>query len=288
MTRLPSSREDQTIGRVADALALVPAVRLTTPERWRTAAIEGDRPARRAAGSLSIRRFTPGRLVLLAVGLAGIVVAALIVLPGSPGKPAEALAVFDRPAVDARHIRAATPTLAQAAAHYADARAIATPTGTGYVMHAADGRVCLAVPDPADGWGQSCATPEQIEQRGLVVGLAPREGHSGSAELVAVLPDSVSDVTLHRADGTSAPLDVTDGYLAVSMANPGSATVSYRIGDQDLSIPLAPHARCFMNGDTGLSKPAAASRTRALRQALGIPPCDERGDPGSSPAGGAP
>jgi len=274
MTRLPSSREDQTIGRVADALALVPAVRLTTPERWRTASIEGDLPARRAAGSLSIRRFTPGRLVLLAVGLAGIVVAALIVLPGSPGKPAEALAVFDRPAVDARHIRAATPTLAQAAAQYADARAITTPTGTGYVMHAADDRVCLAVPDPADGWGQSCATPKQIEQRGLVVGLSPKQGRGGTAELVAVLPASVSDVTLHRNDGTSAPLDVTDGLLAVSMASPGSATVSYRLGRQELSIPLAAHARCFVNGNTGLSKSAAASRARALRRALGIPPCD--------------
>jgi hypothetical protein len=176
------------------------------------------------------------RLAGIATSVTGVVAAGVAVLAlggsSSVDRADAALGVFKRPVVDATRLRPLTPVLARGQAKYANARAIATASGTGYVMPAADGRVCLAVPDPGDGYGESCATAEQIEQRGLPVILTSDRGGA----MAAVVPKTASDAVLHLPDGSTRGLDIVDGVITAAAT--GKASVSFRVGSRLVSVPL--------------------------------------------------
>lgn len=71
------------------------------------------------------------------------------------------------------------------------ARAIKTVTGTGWVIPG-DGYLCIAVPDPVDGYGTSCLPTEDAVRQGLALTL------SGN------MPDGQAAETLLVADGRQA------------------------------------------------------------------------------------
>jgi hypothetical protein len=187
---------------------------------------------------------------IAAVGLPG---------PSSVDHADAALPVFKRPVVDATRLRPSTPVLARRQADYGAARAIATPNGRGYVVPAADGSVCLAIPDAGDGYGESCASAEQIERRGLPVILT--SGNRGV--MAAVVPKMASDATLHLLDGTKKPLNIVDGVITAKAA--GRADVTFRLGARIVSVPLHFDRACVQI-DKGDPAPSEDDK-RAVRAA---------------------
>jgi hypothetical protein len=192
-------------------------------------------------------------------------VAALVSLSGSATDRAEALPVFALPSVDASQLRAATEVLARGGADYEHARVITTPSGKGYVLTADNDSVCLAVPDPGNGFAQACAAAEQIDKRGLVVELSSRGDHT--SQLVAIVPGGTAQPTLRDSDG-SRRLQADDGVLTASAS--GDATVSYRTpagGEVDLS--LGEHRpRCF-----GVLPGTSDQAVKETEKQSGLPPC---------------
>lgn len=261
MSNPPLTPENHLPESFISNLSAIPAVTLTKPARWETSVAPASK-----TGSPKLahrRRFVPLTVAGACAVAAAIVMTAL--LSDSPAGPAEAeaLSVFARPAVDASGVRASTATLARNGASYQDARAVTTPNGTGYVMTADDGRVCLAIPDdPGAGFGQSCASTGDIERRGLHVALvSPRRG-----VMVAIVPRATSDAILHRSDGTSERLQIDDGIVAAAAS--GDASVSYRTATQLVTVSLHRSARCFQ-------PPAGASpsKLRFMQRGMGVPPC---------------
>lgn len=70
------------------------------------------------------------------------------------------------------------------------ARSIRTPYGTGYVIPG-DGHLCIAVPDPVDGFGESCVDTETATQLGLWVRLVG-DGPDAKAMDTIVMPDGTT------------------------------------------------------------------------------------------------
>ena len=189
--------------------------------------------------TLAARRRVPG-FAISAVGVVAVGVVAAVALSGesSDNEAEAALPVFTRPAIDATPTRQHTPELARAGAD-SQARPIATVNGPGYVMSAAGGRVCLAFPAKADGYGESCADAEQVKRRGLHVVLAgPRKG-----AMAAVVPTTASDAVLHLPGGTDRKLDIVDGVITASAT--GNASVSFQIGARKVSVSLNGYIRCL-------------------------------------------
>jgi hypothetical protein len=81
------------------------------------------------------------------------------------------------------------------------ARAIETPTGTGWVIPGA-GFLCIAVPDPVDGWGTSCVPTKVGVRRGLAIGLTAADGRSTETLLV---PDGATAEKVVGPVSTGAP-----------------------------------------------------------------------------------
>jgi hypothetical protein len=227
----PRSREG-VIETVVERLNSIPPARLNGPPRWRQSAATNDN-----GGWRSFRRAGLATSIACAVS-AGIAVAILFSSSSAVEQSDAALPVFQRPAVDASRTRALTPTLARNQAKYAHARQIETPNGAGYVMAAADGRICVAIPDVVDGYGQSCASRDQVERRGLAVSLTSNRG----GVMAAVLPKTASDAALHEANGSTRTLEIIDGTITASAV--GRASVSYRIGERRVSVRLFADLRC--------------------------------------------
>jgi len=231
MDSRPPSVDDELIRGIIRQLETISPVTLAEPARWRTAAADhGGRVG--ARGSRPVRVATAGMCV------AGAAVAFTLVSSSpsrSPTAPAEAhaLPVFNRPAVNATRVRSQTPTLAAHAASYNDARAFQSTTGTGYAMTAENGLVCLAIPD-TDGYGQSCASKDKIEHRGLYVALVGSQGGS----MAAVLPATATDARLDRSDGSTDRLPIIDGIVTASASAHERARASYMIGTRRTTITL--------------------------------------------------
>ncbi|HEY6758293.1 MAG TPA: hypothetical protein VI318_02340 [Baekduia sp.] len=179
-----------------------------------------------------------------------------------------ALPVYARPISDASGARADTPELLRKHAYYSEARTIATPFGPGYVVPAPDGWTCLVVPARPDGYGEGCATEEQIAERGLPVANTGYRDAGGV--MAAVLPSTATDATLHLADGSTRPLTITDGV--VTAAATGHAKVTFRIGDRTFDIKLYADIRCVQGGGPGSNLTPEDVRRAAAQ--MGVPVCD--------------
>lgn len=226
MSTLPSS--EPFLEAVARRLDAVPAVEMQGPPRWKQIRSTSRAPRRGRTSRVRLAGIATSLTCVVAVGVA------VLALAGSSSVDTAnaALPVFKRPVVDATRLRPLTPVLARQQARYANARKIATASGPGYVMPAAGGRVCLAVPDPGNGYGESCATAEQIEERGLPVILTS----DTSGVMAAVVPKTASDAVLHLADGNARKLDIVDGVITAAAS--GKANVSFRVGSRLVSVPL--------------------------------------------------
>ncbi|WP_027005862.1 hypothetical protein [Conexibacter woesei] len=261
MHRAPSP--DDPIATIVRDLEAIPPVTAGARPRWRELATEAAAP-RTSTGR-------PRRPAVLATGalavLAAVVAVVLLATTGGSGSgsgpapraaqpqtraPHHATAdlpVYTRPVADASGTRADAPELARRGAYFDEARAIDTPYGRGYVVPAPDGWTCLIVPARPDGYGEGCASAEQIAERGLPVA---NTDYHGNGVMAAVLPANASDATLHRSDGTTRPLAIIDGTIAAA-ATGGHAEVTFRIGARSLDVKLFSGIRCVGGGDPSYS-----------------------------------
>ncbi len=295
--------------RAADPLGRLRAanpVRLATPPDWahvqdhiRRATDAGEDRAGRAPTRPRRRLPRPRRALLSgAAGAAGVLAlvaaGALLLSPGpGPAGSARALAfpIFSEPATDVSAMRFYLQTLVRRGADLRDARAIATPYGTGYVTTGAGGsELCVAVPPRPPGgrveYVGSCEQVAKAGRAGLVVSLAG----SDAVEFVAVLPSGASDPVAHEANGIANALAARAGI--VGTVEHRATTITYRVGESDASIGVAPtgvrctHARascrsflrvgpprvCSVIGDTcsqGCSLFVDSSPRRAQPEATG-------------------
>jgi hypothetical protein len=124
-----------------------------------------------------------------------------------------AVAVVQQPIEESFKIfrdRSATPMPAKIAAQVGSpsrfgrnpnlARRIRTPTGDGWIIPG-DGWLCIAMPDPVDGYGTSCLPTQIAAKQGLYVGLSGGKGiPAGMSAQVALVSDTMSN-SIHAQNG---------------------------------------------------------------------------------------
>jgi len=114
------------------------------------------------------------------------------------------------------------------------ARAVA-PSGAGAVW-AIPGhdKVCLAIPDPVDGFGMNCWTGEEIAAGKAAVGLVGMAGQGvGDARLAVLLPDGVTAATAISATGERQRMAVADN---VAFGDVNVASVEYVDADRTVRV----------------------------------------------------
>lgn len=80
------------------------------------------------------------------------------------------------------------------------ARKIATVTGDGWVIPG-DGFVCIAMPDPVDGFATSCLPTQIVAERGLYVSLSGGKGiPAGASAQTALVSDATADAIRARGE----------------------------------------------------------------------------------------
>jgi hypothetical protein len=199
----------------------------------------------------SLPRRPRGRWLAIAAAVAAGAAATVIGVSAGPGST-PAFAVLSRPATDARDIRHEVPALVRAGADLKDARQIATPAGPGYVTRSATG-LCLAIPDPIDGYGESCATDAEMQRRGLTGALVAAQP-GGLTYFVAVLPAGASEPVVTHADGHTETLALDDGVAVTTVRD--DVTITLRVGDDVQTLPIPAHEPameyvCTYNGPHG-------------------------------------
>ena len=142
-----------------------------------------------------------GGAVAAAVVLIAVTVLGLSALSGVHADPAWALPALRAAPTDASGLRSVLGELAATGAHLDEARSIATPNGTGYVVPAAAGKICLAIPDIVpESYGQTCVDQAQAQRQGIVGTLIAASSSRPGSSYVAVLPAGAR-ATAHFADG---------------------------------------------------------------------------------------
>jgi hypothetical protein len=178
------------------------------------------------------------RRLLVAVPLAIAACFALLLLQGSRPEPAIAnFPVLQRPVSDAREI-AIAPELKQRGAHLRLARGFRTPVGRGYAIPTVNRGLCVAVPDGAGGYGQSCRSHAYVVRRGLAFFLnLPRHpgGNYARVLFVALLPSHASAPVATTTDGHSRRL-VVDRGVSTGVVRLG-ALVTYDVDGATVRVP---------------------------------------------------
>lgn len=201
---------------------------------------KGRRIARVVAAS-------PRRYVsLMGIGCAAVVAAVLVLSAGSSPDRALAFPVLSRPVTDASVIDIAAQ-LERNGADLTDARAISTPYGTGYVIPTRQGGLCLAAPDPSEGYGETCGTADEVTHRGLVLAIVPPDPSdstpstaSTAAEFVAVLPSGATAPVVHHANGTTDTLPLDDGMASTLVRD--DVTITYEVDGSTQTSRVPAHA----------------------------------------------
>jgi hypothetical protein len=193
--------------------------------------------AREEAGRERRGRLSPRWGVI--AGLAAVAGAAVAIAFSTGSAPERALAypVLVRPATDASALDIG-PELQRDGADLHAARRISTPDGTGYAIPMAGGGLCLAIPDPVDGYGKTCGSAAEIARRGLPSALVPSANAKDGAvaAFVAVLPADASAPVVHHADGSTETLAVQDGVAVTAVRD--NVTITYEIDGTTQSIPV--------------------------------------------------
>lgn len=104
-----------------------------------------------------------------------------------------------------------------------------------WIAPADDGSVCTFIPDPVDGWGAGCATPEELLSGNAVtmLGGAPGTVLAQDAIVAIVIPDGGEPPTVQRSDGSVSVMNVDLNVAAAVL--PSGALV--RSGRASVAIP---------------------------------------------------
>lgn len=185
------------------------------------------RPAvRRTAGGTLLAGLVAGGLIVGSAGSAGAEDAPVPLAVAPDAAPpaigavqpdqAQSLKVFrraHRPSDDMPADVAAAVGPGRFGRNPALARAIKTPTGTGWVVPG-NGTICLVAPDPVEGYGVTCSPTGVVQTDGITLGNATEDRSTA----VTLVPDG-SEVTVVDDDHTSeAATPDSSGVVAVTDA----------------------------------------------------------------------
>lgn len=201
---------------------------------------------------------TVGLALLIAAGVAAVAVATS--RHGSKWAPRRAvhavrLSAFDRPfratrvqraqrSEIRREFRQAPRGSAVASAVFDTARPVTIP-GTqtnAWIAPDGGGGACTFIDDPLGGYGSSCATPDVIGNGQAATILVVGDGSplAGKALVALVEPDGAAAPVVHRADGSTDALPVSNN-LATGLVSPGDTISS--AGNQ-MVVPKPDHRAC--------------------------------------------
>ena len=211
------------------------------------------------------------RRAVLTGTITAVVVCAGVAIASTTGTPDEAISptlrerfeTFRAPETSADTVPAAAQALLRggrpgAERDLAAARVFSSPTGDGWVIPAKD-NVCIAVPDPVDGFGLTCSTTgDEAASVGqlavLVDSKRPQE-----PTVSALVPDD-GRVIIKYAGGRSADLKRTRGVASIRLDEPESVTIQTPRGSRtmrlDVPLPSVPTTK-----DCGDGKILPASET---------------------------
>lgn len=117
-------------------------------------------------------------------------------------------------------------------------RVVTTLTGTGWVIPG-NGTVCLAVPDPVDGYGLACDKTEDALSRGVVSMMISSK--TPDVARVTLLAPANSSVSVTTADGQQKPLGVdASGVISATLTGAKQISVSTAAGTKNIVMPVPP------------------------------------------------
>ena len=167
--------------------------------------------------------------------------------------PAPAYGVFRRArragdVLPTRAFEMLAPTAEREGVDLGNARAVA-PAGAGYVW-AIPGpdRICLAIPDPIDGFAIGCQDSEQAATGRLWVGLSALPGQrAGDVRLAVFAPDGDVSVQSIHTDGSRTALLVSDNVAFADVSDSDSVELTVDGATYANSVPGTPAA--LVSGD---------------------------------------
>jgi hypothetical protein len=120
------------------------------------------------------------------------------------------------------------------------ARAFDTPHGTGWAIPG-DGNLCLAMPDPVDGFGLVCQKTDPTAAEGLL-GIMVDPKKPGRHTIMLLTADG-ADVSAEFADGTTRSLRVREGIVSETLVDARSVAVTTKAGTKkhEMPAPLPVH-----------------------------------------------
>jgi hypothetical protein len=138
------------------------------------------------------------------------------------------------------------------------ARGFSTPTGRGWVIPG-DGFVCMAAPDPVDGFGETCAATSTVTASGMI-NMLVSPTTPGAAEVSVLVPDGAT-ASVEHVDGSAESLAVADGVASENVTKGTSVTVTSSTGSkQVIEIPDATKVRQAYKTCHGRTVPVVPSR----------------------------
>ena len=156
--------------------------------------------------------------------------------------PATAFGVFRRgaraaDAMPATERRILAPVAAREQVSLAEARAVAPSAGRAVWAIPGPDKVCLALPDPVDGYGISCSSGIDAANGRLWVELVGAPGQQvGDARVAELVPDGVDTVTSVAASGRQGAIAVADNVAFTDVSD--ADTLRFGSGDAARSVHI--------------------------------------------------
>ena len=123
------------------------------------------------------------------------------------------------------------------------ARALA-PLGRGYVWALPGPKnVCIAIPDPVDGFGIGCESADGADGGRLWIGLNGMSGQrAGDVRVAMLVPDRIDAVTAVAGDGTRRRLDVSSNVVVADLVDSDHVELSDGASSSSVDVPGTPPA----------------------------------------------
>ncbi|QEC50451.1 hypothetical protein FSW04_24610 [Baekduia soli] len=142
----------------------------------------------------------------------------------------------DTPPANLTRMIAARPGVDQAGI-----RSFSTDAGRGYVIPQADG-LCIAIPDPVDGFGKACAPSASASKTGVAV-LMVDPTQSDRATIALALPAGATATAIDNAGGSAVLAAEADNVVVANLSrNTAKVHIAGPSGSTDIPMPVRPPA----------------------------------------------
>ncbi len=143
-------------------------------------------------------------------------------------RPADALPF------DAQRMLASRPGVDDAAI-----RSFATKSGAGYLIPQDDG-LCIAIPDPVDGYGEACSPVASARKEGVAVMMFD-SAHFDAPTIALALPAGANAYVVAKSGGRTRLVPGADGVISGTLpAGSAEVLVDGPSGESTLPLPTAP------------------------------------------------